>query len=211
MTYRRAAGAGRILPAGNLSREHAEQLVGAAVLAPSVLNTQPWLFDARADAVDVHLDAARTLPVLDPTGRAAVISCAAAVLNLRLAVQAAGREAAVQLLPVPDDPAHLAQVRIAGPAEVTATHRALYEAIPHRHTNRYPFRDERLPVEVVAHLEEAAEAEGGLLRVLTTGEVPDVVRTVREADSVQRADHELRGEVGRWTNRDPNDHDGLTT
>jgi hypothetical protein len=196
---------------GTLSGADIESLVGTAILAPSVLNTQPWRFRAGGDVIDVHLDPGRTLPGLDPSGRAAVISCSAAVLNLRLAVLAAGLEPVVELLPDLEDELHLARVRLTRNGEMTAADRILYEAIPRRHTNRLPFTGERLPAETVAHLEQAADAEGGLLRVLTGWEVPDVVRTVHEADSVQRDDPQIRAEVGRWINRHPDDPEGITT
>jgi len=199
------------MTAGSLSLEDAKHLVGSAILAPSVLNTQPWLFHGHGEVINVHADASRMLPVIDPTGRAAMISCAAATFNLRLAIQASGRQPVVHLLPDVDDALHVARVGLTGPAEMTTAERTLYQAIPNRRTNRLPFRDERLPVEVVSHLEEAADAEGGILRVLTSAEVPDVVKTVHEADRVQRANPEVRAEVGRWTNRPPGDRDGLTT
>ena len=44
------------------------QAVAAATRAPSIHNTQPWLFVAGPDRLDVFLDPERALTVLDPTG-----------------------------------------------------------------------------------------------------------------------------------------------
>ena len=63
-----------------------EYIVGLAITAPSVLNTQPWRFFAHDDAIDVFAVPSRGLPVVDPTAREAYISCGAAVFNLRLGI-----------------------------------------------------------------------------------------------------------------------------
>ena len=44
-------------------------LVGAAVLAPSYYNAQPWRFEVDATEVRVLLDPQRTLPLADPDQR----------------------------------------------------------------------------------------------------------------------------------------------
>src|SRR5262245_5767701 len=63
----------------------------AAAAAPSIHNTQPWLFRPRGDAVDVLADRRRRLATLDPEGREMFVSVGAAVFNLRVAVRAHGR------------------------------------------------------------------------------------------------------------------------
>jgi nitroreductase len=39
-----------------------------ATLAPSIHNTQPWLFGVGDASVDVYADLSRALPVVDPGG-----------------------------------------------------------------------------------------------------------------------------------------------
>ena len=53
--------------------------VGDVVRAPSIHNSQPWRFCRTEDGVDVLVDPRRVLPVSDPEGRAARVSCGAAV------------------------------------------------------------------------------------------------------------------------------------
>ena len=60
----RLAGPGRATP-----EEVAAQVVAAAVWAPSVHNTQPWLFSAGDREIRVYADARRQLLVADPGGR----------------------------------------------------------------------------------------------------------------------------------------------
>jgi len=192
-----------------LSRSDIETAVAAAVAAPSVLNTQPWRFTARGDTIDVHADLARGLPVSDPRERALMISCGAALFNLRLAIAALGREPVIQLLPAPQTPTLLARVRCAGKREPTADEATLHAAIPRRRTSRLPLSEQPVPDEILARLEEAAAAEGGVFRKLTGWETPGVIKAVHDADRVQRADPAVRAEIERWIHRPPGSPDGI--
>ena len=64
--------------------------VSYAVLAPSGHNTQPWRFRFDDDAIELHADRTRALPVIDPDDREMTISCGTALLHLRLALEHAG-------------------------------------------------------------------------------------------------------------------------
>lgn len=44
----------------SLNRRETERLIAAAILAASIMNTQPWQFHAHGDTVDVRLDRSRT-------------------------------------------------------------------------------------------------------------------------------------------------------
>jgi hypothetical protein len=92
-------------------------LIEKAARAPSSHNTQPWLFRRRQDAVEVHADRTRALPVNDPHGREMTISCGAALFNLESAAAEAGHGTETTLLPEPADPNHLATVEFGGPAD----------------------------------------------------------------------------------------------
>src|SRR6266487_797924 len=65
--------------------EQLQFLLSYAVLAPSEYNTQPWLFNVTNRTAQLYADRSRRLPRLDPDDRELVISCGAALLNLRLA------------------------------------------------------------------------------------------------------------------------------
>jgi nitroreductase len=197
------------LPAVNI-----EQAVAAAVRAPSVLNTQPWLFVADDDAVELHADLRRALPALDPLGRALTVSCGAALLGLRLAVMHYGREPVVRLLPRASEPEVLAELRIAGPrwhipGEVAARDEQLFSATSQRRTNRRPFRDERPPNSVLDALAAAAAIEDARLDLLDSIDTRQVVDIVHDADRAQRFDPAVRAEVRRWTHRPDHADDGL--
>src|SRR5262249_7689677 len=72
--------------------EAARALVGAAVLAPSYFNAQPWRFEVDTTELRVLLDPARTLPLTDPDQRFAQMSLGAALENLLVAARAWGQQ-----------------------------------------------------------------------------------------------------------------------
>lgn len=111
-------------------------LVSAAILASNAHNAQPWAFRIHERRIDVFEDAERHLGALDPFDREMHIGLGCAIENLLLAARANGYEPELSFDPSPADPSHVVTVDLApGPVRTTA----LYEAIPHRHTNRHPF------------------------------------------------------------------------
>jgi nitroreductase len=111
-------------------------LLGAAILAPSPHNAQPWLFGVGRGRVDLFADHTRSTGAVDPFGRELHVGLGAALENLALAAEANGRSPSVALLPRGSGPDHVARVDLAPAA---ARRSALYSQIPRRHTNRYPF------------------------------------------------------------------------
>src|SRR5689334_12253367 len=123
---------------GLSSRDTAEVLA-AASRAPSVHNTQPWAFRITPDAIELHADPARRLPVADGQDQELRVACGAALLNLRLALQGRGIRPDVTRLPDRNRPALVAQVRPGGTAPGTPEITRLLAAVPRRQTNRRPF------------------------------------------------------------------------
>src|SRR5690606_15026240 len=84
--------------------EKLRHLLNYAVLAPSDHNTQPWRFRLAHGSVDVFADRSRALPVVDPADRELVISCGAALYQLRLAIRYFGFADRVALFPDAQQP-----------------------------------------------------------------------------------------------------------
>ncbi|MFJ1760076.1 Acg family FMN-binding oxidoreductase [Amycolatopsis sp. NPDC088138] len=131
--------------------------VGAAVLAASPHNTQPWIFGIRADAVDVFVDAGRGTGTVDPFRREQHIGIGCALENLVLACQARGLRPEVALLP--DGPAgpRLAEVNVRPGTPVPSP---LHDAIGDRHTNRGPFEAAAVPRETLGELAGRSDVSG---------------------------------------------------
>lgn len=187
-----------------------EQALLAATRAPSVHNTQPWRFVVAPPLMEVHLDRGRVLPVVDPAAREARMSCGAALLNLRLAVQAAGRAAVVELLPDPGRPDLLAVVRLSGVRIPTPEQTTLAHAIARRATNRRPFTDRAVPPAHRGALVRAAEAERGHLILLDTPrKLATLATLLRRADHLQQEDPDFRRELAEWADRSAAGGDGV--
>lgn len=143
------------------------ELVRAAVLAASPHNTQPWLFELHADRIDVFSDPSRSLGDMDPFRREMHIGLGCAVENLALAAGATGWAPRVELgagrLPL-FEAVETEQARGPGRAAPRPTRVAtvrldpggaespLAQAIAERHTNRGPYRAQRVPAAALREL-----------------------------------------------------------
>ena len=181
-----------------------------AALAPSMHNTQPWKFRVLQDSqtIELRADPARMLRHGDPHGRAVHIACGAALLNLRLAVAAGGREPVTRLLPDPAEPLLLATVRIGGRHRADEDERDLHAAIPARHTNRRPFSARPVPPGILAELVLAAQLEGARLDLPGHDETSRLLGVVADAETDLLADPGYRAELARWAGGD-RDQDGV--
>lgn len=122
-------------------------LVRAAILAASAVNTQPWFFKVTASSIDLCADKRRNTGAFDPYLRELHISLGCALENLMLAAEVNGYNATVSIVPgkldgIPANPGTDLVARVTlEPGERKESE--LYNAIPHRHTNRFPFDGQR--------------------------------------------------------------------
>ena len=117
--------------------------IRAAILAASPHDTQPWLFAVAGSEVAVHADRSRHLGAFDPFRREMHLGVGCAIENFVCAANAFGITTDVQpafgrldLSPAPE-PALAARIAL-GAGRPTPD--VLFDAIPHRHTNRGPYR-----------------------------------------------------------------------
>lgn len=89
-----------------------DQLLVWAGRAPSVHNTQPWLWRVRGTRVDLHADFRRQLVYADPQRRDLLISCGAALHHLQVAAGALGWAARVRRVPDPAEERLIASVQL---------------------------------------------------------------------------------------------------
>jgi hypothetical protein len=183
----------------NLSKYIVDELLTAAIAAPSMHNTQPWRFRVTGSTIDVYLDRGRALPAADPTGRAHHLSVGAVVLNLRSQAAASGLLTSVNWLPEPSDPDLLARVtfeRSFRPQEAALA--ALSEQIGRRHTFRGPMRERYVPSHVLDALRAVATKEGASLTVLPQSTVHRLLLLTGEADVLDSLDEDRLNERSSW-------------
>ncbi len=182
----------------------ARYVVAEAVWAPSVHNTQPWRFttgrEKGSQQISLHADTGRMLAVADPDGRELMISCGAALFNVRLALRSLGYVPETDVLPDPGQPTLVARVSWRERAAADEFERRLFSQVRRRRTHRGAFDPAPLPPDLLAALRGGAAKDGAALRI-----VADDGRRAALAAAVETAEHELRRdgerlrELARWT------------
>jgi len=191
--------------------EEKNLVTGAAVRAPSVHNTMPWVLElpetpggVRVAELYERLD--RALPRHDPLGRDRLVSCGAALEHVRVALRVLGWAPEVALFPDPERPDLVARVRAdhrAAPADVDCQAHA---ALGRRRSHRRPFGAAPVAEPLVHRLLAANHTDGvGLRRVRGTDEVRALARLLIHAALVLREDRGYQRELTAWTAamRDP--------
>jgi len=180
-------------------RDQLQFLLTYAVLAPSSHNTQPWLFRVHDAGVELHADRTRALPVVDPEDRALIISCGAALYNLRVAIRHFGFTEVAQLFPDASQPDLLARVSIGIPRQPTGDDNQRFSAIPLRRSNRQPFESRPVAQALIDRLVAAASEESAWLAAVSGDETRNAVADlVAEGDRTQAASKPFRRELAAW-------------
>jgi len=191
--------------------------IRAVNAAPSILNTKPWKFDfdmVADDRIELRPDWDRHLKTIDPLHRELLISCGAALFNLRLAIRVTGHDPVVWLLPDEETEGAvcphcgdncgvgelLASVEIVTrwPHPATITEQRLYEEIPRRHTDREPF-SRSMPMNMLAELEQAARMEGAHARLLHGKDTRWLLREAATIDQRLKLNPLYVAELRKWT------------
>lgn len=147
------------------SRAVLAQCMSAASRAPSIANSQPWLWRITRDGLELSADRSRRLPLSDPDGRSLLISCGATLHHLQALMAAEGWRAEIVRMPDPHAPSLLASVRFA-PHRPTQHDLDVAAAIPRRESYRDPMSSWPVPSSHVAALIAVAARHGAFLQPL---------------------------------------------
>ena len=186
-------------PAGGNIRDKLRFALEYAVLAPSSHNSQPWHFVLQDDSVMVCADRTRALPVVDPCDRELVISCGAALFNLRVALYHFDCGCEIRPLPCPADPDVLAEVRVRPEGYRDADLASLFPSLRRRATNRSDYGPDNVPLDLQKKLREAAAKEGAALACIEEERLREkIAELIAEGDRIQFTDRHFRRELAAW-------------
>jgi len=181
-------------PAGGL--DLARALVGAAVLAPSDWNTQPWRFEVDPESIQLLADAPRALPTSDPDRRGLMVSLGAALENLVVAARAYGLQPTVHYRP--NERARGAVAEVTWNGGGLRRDRELFGALTDRRTNRRNYDGRGLMPQVRAQL-SAQVADGPRLHWLDGRDaLRELADLVHDAVHAQVSNRRIQAEQHLW-------------
>ena len=188
-------------------------LLRYAILAPSVYNTQPWIFSISGDAVQVFVDNTRWLRGVDEDQRDLHLSIGCALENLLVAADHFGYRCQIDYFPSPAHPMLAAIVRLTvGDAGLSPREDPLFEAILRRSTDHHIFSAEPVPPHMIDRLAGCCTAKG---IVLTTAVDRELLRQIDalilQADALDFADPGYRKVIANCIKQEVFDTDWLLT
>jgi nitroreductase len=169
-----------------------------AVRAPSVHNTQPWLWRVAENSVHLHSNLTLQLPSTDPDNRDLMISCGIALNHCVVAFATLGWLAKAHRFPNPADSSHLAAMELE-PYPATEVDIALAAAILRRRTDRRRYSARPVSAADISLMGARAARAGVMLR--------NVESLTRLSDLVAEAAHrhansfEYLNELSTWSGR----------
>lgn len=186
------------MPAAVVDTELIKDAVRSACRAPSLHNSQPWLWVARGNQLELFLDLDRPM-VSDRSGREALIGCGAALDHFRVAIAAAGWQAQASRFPDASDPNHLASITFARMEHVTDSQRSRAGAIWARRTDRLPFIEPMNWDGFEQSLRSVVDNDAVHLEVLPDDMRERLARASRVTDSLRLYDTAYHNELHWWT------------
>jgi hypothetical protein len=176
-------------------------LLRYAILAPSVKNTQPWIFKVGGDSVQLYADLERRLTVTDPDCRELFISVGCALENLLVAAEHFGLLFDVSYSSQGEQDELAATVVFApGGSRLPSPARAgiQFDALRQRHTDNGVYRADDVPANLRQRL-QACVVESDIRLDLSDDQLFRrwVDELTTEADRTEFANPEFRREWGQ--------------
>src|SRR5689334_116919 len=170
----------------------------AAGYAPSIHDTQPWRWRLTADTLELRLVRGRILPVTDPGGRLATLSCGAALHHARVALAAQGWHARITRMPRAD-PNLLARLNVDGRASAEPASVRQLRTIPFRDTDRRLGNAAPVDAADLAAITTAVQAQDTHLHALRADQVLELAAVVVHAQRNETADPAWQAELAYRT------------
>lgn len=179
-------------------RPHIHELLRYATLAPNGHNTQPWLFRASENRIDILPDMSRRTPIVDPDDHHLFVSLGCAAENLALASAARGQFGEPRF-----DPAANGSVVFAF-RDAPPIASALFDAIPARQSTRADYDGRPVGVSDLRTLAAAAAMPGvDLVLITDQPRMRQISDLVVEGNNAQLADPAFVRELKSWLRFSP--------
>lgn len=169
-------------------------VIGAAILAPSGHNAQPWKFSIKENEIRILPDFKRRLPLVDPDDRELYISIGCALENLRIACSYFGFDTEEDYFP--DDTPDCVRITLSRSEKASDN---LYRNIPIRQSNRSHYNGKPIPDKVLDELSKVPIDNGISIKLLTSKEEMEPVISISAEGCRQKyADRAFIKELETW-------------
>ncbi|MEB3980018.1 nitroreductase family protein [Mycobacterium sp. 663a-19] len=173
-------------------------VLALATRAPSINNTQPWLWRVGRNSLHLYSNPGMRLPNTDPDGRDLMLSCGATLNHCVIALAATGWRAEVHRLSDAADPSHLAAIEVC-PRAPDPEDIALAAAIERRRTDRRIYSARPVPANDIAQMGALAARMGVMLRRVDA--MDELNKIVKQAAREHATNPDYLAEVTMWSGR----------
>ena len=191
----RVAGVTRTVPEHSVIRD----AVMLACRAPSVHNSQPWLWGAEGMALHLFANPKRLLRITDRTGRDMLLSCGAVLDHLNVAMAALGWRTAVDRFPEADGHDHLATVHFSPAPSVDDSQARRADAMLKRRTDRLPFAAPAGWNALVSAFRNEVSNHDVTLAVVADDDREQLAQASQLTEALRRQDLTYQSELRWWT------------
>jgi nitroreductase len=169
-----------------------------ATRAPSIHDSQPWLWRVGAQSLHLYADADWRGPHTDAEGRDVLLSCGASLHHCLVALAALGWRAKVKRLPDATEPEHLAALELY-PHAASALDVVLASAIPRQRNDWRPYSS--WPVSAADLALIGARTAGAGVTTRRIEKVQEVQHVVAQAVWRHKTEHDRLGDSAAQSER----------
>lgn len=190
-----------------LNKQQIEQLVSAAILAPSAGNNQPWMWYANQGNLFLFHNQTVSVSWSDFDEITSNISLGAAIENLKIEAGKLGLQVVCSYFPIKENK-RLAAAFTFSASEEIAYGKELAPGIALRLTNRKKGNGQKLNREVIASLKSVAElSDGAVLEIVENdGDIQKIADIVAKVERMRflypQGHHEFYNNELRWTDEE---------
>ncbi|MFZ2172986.1 MAG: hypothetical protein WAW17_02915 [Rhodococcus sp. (in: high G+C Gram-positive bacteria)] len=172
--------------------------VDLACRAPSIHNSQPWMWRYLDGRLELRTERGRLLASTDPSGRQQVVSCGAALHHLQVALTALRWSSDIRRMPEGPHSSHLATIVFRRDAQPRSHDFDLLAAIRHRYSDRRPFGPVNPKNPMPRYLSDIVQRQGVHLTVLPEDARTTLAAATELSAAARKYDSAYQTELHWW-------------